>query len=244
MNAQSLAVFPEGYGRGLDWCLADRDRFHVLEDVFRLAAFSQKQLLNLLETKVKAEETRRFAQSKESPTLNNLLYFRDILEDQMQAADEMFHLTEQPSKIAPPSRRPNSPGLSPEQKAATDQVAAEVHGLFRDLRAQAQHLHHRCTQEMTVLSNSSMLAESQRAMRQARLVTKLTVAALLYLPFSFTAGFFGMNFKELGNGTISLWIFFAASLPLMLATLAFFVVDVDAVKESVQSWHASIKERK
>ncbi|KAJ6782046.1 hypothetical protein PWT90_03864 [Aphanocladium album] len=231
-NTQSLAIFPEGYGRGLDWSLAGHDRFYVLEDMFRLAGFSQKQLLNLLEIKIKAA-THRFSQSKEPPTLNNLLYFRDVLEDQIHAAEAMINLTEQLGQLphAGPRRPSSVTLLSAEQKAAAEQAVAEVHSLFRNLRAQAQHLHNRCTQEMAVISNNSMLLESQRAMQQARLVTKLTIVAFVYLPFSFTAGFFGMNFKELGNGTISLWIFFAASFPLMLVTLGFFVLDVETVKE-------------
>ncbi|KAJ3497233.1 hypothetical protein NLG97_g2060 [Lecanicillium saksenae] len=242
-NSQSLAIFPQGYGRGLDWCLANHDRFHILEDMFRLAAFSQKQLLNLMEKKVKAA-TNRFPESKEVPTLNNLLYFRDVLEEQIHATEDMLNLIEHPGRPPHTARRPNVTLLSTEQKAATEQAVAEVQSLLRDLRAQAQHLHGRCTQEMTVISNNSMLLESQRAMQQARLVTKLTIVAFVYLPFSFTAGFFGMNFKELGNGTISLWIFFAASFPLMLVTLGFFVLDVETVKEIVRSWHASRRDDK
>src|SRR5947209_7103623 len=66
-NTQSLAVFPEGYGRGLDWLLAKSDRFHVLSDVFRLAAFSQKQLLNVMKEKIMTE-TNRLSLSNENPT--------------------------------------------------------------------------------------------------------------------------------------------------------------------------------
>lgn len=242
-STQSLAIFPEGYGRGLDWSAAGHNRFHVLEDMFRLAAFSQKQLLNLMERKVKTE-TNRFSGRKESPTLNNLLYFRTVLEDQVHAAEDMIKMTELSSRVPHLSRRPSVTAASAKQKAATEHAVAELHSLFRELHVQAQHLHNRCTQEMAVISNESMLLESQRAMKQARLVTKLTIVAFVYLPFSFTAGFFGMNFKELGNGTISLWIFFAASLPLMLITLGFFVLDVETVREVVRSWQASTKKDK
>lgn len=64
-NTQSLAVFPEGYGRGLDWVLAKSDRFHVLSEVFRLAAFSQKQLLNVMQEKIMAE-TNRLSPNREN----------------------------------------------------------------------------------------------------------------------------------------------------------------------------------
>jgi Mg2+ and Co2+ transporter CorA len=97
---------------------------------------------------------------------------------------------------------------------------------------------------MTVISNNSMLAESQRAMQQAKLVTKLTLVAFVYLPFTFTAGFFGMNFKELGNGTISLWIFFAASVPLMIITMAFFALDGRTTKRLLRGLHIFDQDRR
>ena len=97
-NTQSLSVFPEGYGRGLDWSLAKSDRFLVLSDVFRLAAFSQKQLLNVMKEKIMTE-TNRPSLSNENPTLANLLYFRDILQDQLSNASYMLQLTNDQNKI-------------------------------------------------------------------------------------------------------------------------------------------------
>ncbi|VUC32065.1 unnamed protein product [Clonostachys rosea] len=200
-NSQSLAVFPEGYGRGLDWSLAKSDRFQALSDLFRL----------------------------ENPTLANLLYFRDILQDQINNISYMLQLTDDQNKVLQSGRR-SSVVISADQRNAAERNLMEAFCLFQDLHAQAQSLQDKCTQGMTVISNNSMLAESQRAIEQAKLVTKLTLVAFVYLPFTFTAGFFGMNFHELGTGVISLWIFFAASIPLMLVTMAFFVLDIQKIK--------------
>jgi len=240
-NTQSLAVFPEGYGRGLDWSLAKSDRFHVLSDVFRLAAFSQKQLLNVIKEKIMTE-TNRLSLSNENPTLANLLYFRDILQDQLSNASYMLQLTNAQNKIFQNGRRPTIT-ISTDQRSVADHAVAEVYSLFQDLHSQAQSLHEKCTQGMTVISNNGMLAESQRAIQQAKLVTKLTLVAFVYLPFTFTAGFFGMNFKELGNGTIPLWIFFAASLPLMFVTMAFFALDVQTIKRVLRALHIAYRDK-
>lgn len=218
-NTQSLAVFPEGYGRSLDWSLAKSDRIYALLEIFRLAAFSQKQLLNVMQQKIVAE-TRSLSAKTEHPTMANLLYFRDILQDQLGYVSNLSQLTDDQSRVSHSAQRP----------AMVDHGMAEVHSLFEDLRSQAQSLHERCTQGMTVISNNSMLEESQRAIKQAELVTKLTKVAFVYLPFTFTAGFFGMNFKELGTGEIHLWIYFVASLPLMFVTMAFYVLDEQRVK--------------
>ena len=211
-DTQSFAIFPEGYGRGLGWSRAKSDSFHVLSDLFRLAAFSQKQLLNVLREKI-TTETNRLSLSNENPTLTNLLYFRDILEDQLSNSSYMLQLTNNQSKSLQNGRRPTIITVSSDQRSIADHAATEVYSLLQDLHSQAQSLYEKCTQGMTLISNKSMLAESQRAIEQAKLVTKLTLVAFVYLPFTFTAGFFGMNFKELGTGTIHLWIFL---LPLSL----------------------------
>ena len=113
---------------------------------------------------------------------------------------------------------------------------AEVYSLFQDLHSQAQLLHEKCTQGMTVISNNSMLAESQRAIQQAKLVTKLTLVAFVYVPFTFTASFFSISFRELGTG-INLWMYFAASFPLTFVTMAFFALDVQIIKGVLRALH-------
>ncbi len=240
-NTQSLTVFPEGYGRGIDWSLARSDRFHVLSDMFRLAAFSQKQLLNVMKEKIMTE-TNRLSLSNDNPTLTNLLYFRNILQEQLSNASYMLQLINDHDKPLQEGRRP-SITMPADPRAATDPAMAEVCSLFQDLHSQAQSLHEKCTQGMAVISNKSMLAESQRAIQQAKLVTKLTLVAFVYLPFTFTAGFFGMNFKELGTGTIPLWIFFASSLPLMFFTVAFFALDGPKIRRVLRALHIAERDK-
>lgn len=110
--------------------------------------------------------------TKENPTLANLLYFRDILQDQLSNTSYILQLTNGQTRILQSGRRPTVP-LSTNQRIAADQDVAEVHSLFQDLYSQAQSLHEKCTEGMTVISNNSMLAESQRAIQQAKSVTKL-----------------------------------------------------------------------
>lgn len=234
-SAQSLAIFPEGYGHGVDWSLAKSDRFHVLSDVFRLAAFSQKQLLNVMKEKI-VKETNRMSLNNEKPTLTNLLHFRDILQDQLSNTSYMLQSIDGHEWISRAGHR-STLGISNDQKGVSDPALAEIYSLFQDLQSQTQSLYEKCTQGMTVISNNSMLVESQRAIQQAKLITKLTLVAFVYLPFTFTAGFFGMNFKELDADSMHLWIFFAVSLPLMFVTMAFFVLDAQAIRKVLQALH-------
>ena len=174
-------------------------------------------------------EENRLSPSNENPTLANLLYFRDILQDQLSNISYLLQLTNDQNKILQHGRRPT--------------ITISSDSPFQDLHSQAQSLHEKCAQGMTLISNRSMLAESQHAIQQAKLVTKLTLVAYVYLPFTFTAGFLGMNFKELGTGTTYLWAFFAAFFPLMFITLAVFVLDVQKVKRVSRALHLHIGTR-
>ncbi|KAK4146962.1 uncharacterized protein C8A04DRAFT_25156 [Dichotomopilus funicola] len=165
-NAQSLAVFPERDGHRLDWASAKSDRFPILSEVFRLSAFSRKQLLNLLQTKIIAE-TNRLQQTYGlpellsvlgKPTFANLLYYRNILQDQVTDLSQMLLLTNGESRIFH-----NSASRPVTAHNAMDMY--EVHSLLQDLHLQAQSLVEKCSQGMTVISNNSMLEESQRAIQ-------------------------------------------------------------------------------
>ncbi|KAJ2969502.1 hypothetical protein NQ176_g8629 [Zarea fungicola] len=167
------------------------------------------------------------------------MYFRELLQDRHSYATYMMALTSPHATIfrtgSGPGRRSTVGTPGEGSKIAPDDSMVEVHSMFQDIQLQAQGLQEKCTQVMAVISNSSMLAESQRAMKQAKLVTKLTVAAFVYLPFTFASGFFGMNFTQFGTGSLSLWIYSAASFPLLLVTLTFYALNKQSVRRGLQA---------
>jgi len=66
---------------------------------------------------------------------------------------------------------------------------------------------------------------SSRAIAQAGSVNRLTKLAFVFIPLSFVTSIFGMNFKELGTGRLSIWIFGATASVVLLVTLIVFVVS-------------------
>ncbi|KAH6625000.1 hypothetical protein B0J18DRAFT_197543 [Chaetomium sp. MPI-SDFR-AT-0129] len=246
-NTQSLAAFPERYGRYLDWASATSDRFPALSEVFRLSAFSRKQLLNLLKRKIIAETDQLqdgfrnwrmklliliFRRRRlEKLTLANLLYYRDILQDQVTDLSQMLLLTNGENRIF------HNSASRPPATAHNALDMDDVHSLLQDLHSQARSLAEKCSYGMTVISNNSMLEESQRAIQQAKQVTKLTLVAFVYLPFTFTAGFFGMNLRELEASKISLWVYFVISIPLTIISVVFFLWNpssMDLIRYTLQ----------
>ncbi|KAI9647485.1 hypothetical protein NHQ30_003870 [Ciborinia camelliae] len=89
------------------------------------------------------------------------------------------------------------------------------------------------------------LEESRKAIRQANDVKALTVLATVYIPLSFVAGVFGMNVAELNNGVdVQIWVYFAISIPVTIASMALVWKWEWAVKErygfSIQIWQEKI----
>lgn len=77
--------------------------------------------------------------------------------------------------------------------------------------------------------NNANLAESRRAMLQARKVGKLTLLAFFYVPLSFTTSFFGMNLEEFGTSTtIANWVWVCVSVPIFVLSVVFYIWDIPA----------------
>jgi Mg2+ and Co2+ transporter CorA len=66
-------------------------------------------------------------------------------------------------------------------------------------------------------------------MLQAEGVVKLTRLAFVFIALSFTTTFFGMNFKEFGIGSQSIWEWFIASLPILTVTILLMRYDVSVL---------------
>jgi len=215
-HIQTAGILSEAYGVTIDSQAASTDRFYAMSEFFKLSAFSQQQALNVMEIKI-GFQTNLASLRSERPTLANLLYFRDILDGQIAYLDYMLQLCRNRNKFLV-RRRQSSPQQT---RSSINQSAIELVSIYQDSLARAQALRKKCTHGMSVISSNSLLAEQSRAIAQAEQVTKLTFAAYVVLPFTLAAAIFGMNFKELGTGTQSIYVFFEVAVPLALASLGF-----------------------
>ncbi|KAH0539016.1 hypothetical protein FGG08_004410 [Glutinoglossum americanum] len=72
-------------------------------------------------------------------------------------------------------------------------------------------------------ANSAAMEETKRGIAQADSVRRLALVAFVFIPLNFATSFFGMNFEQLGTGTLNIGYFFllaalAGGLSLALST--------------------------
>ncbi|KAL8791630.1 MAG: hypothetical protein Q9195_005779 [Heterodermia aff. obscurata] len=217
---QSASLLPQDYGRFLDKQSLASDPFYALHDLFRFAANSEVQFLNLMEAKI-ADETSHNSLNREKPTLTNLLFFQELLETHLAQLRRNVKVIEQRESL----HWPRTTVEPQNQLRATTAAAEELLEDAKYLETHATALLKRCETGMSVLMNDVMLAESKQAMSQASKVAKLTLVAFFYIPLSFTTSFFGMNVVEIASDRLSVWTWFATSVPIFVISLLFLFVD-------------------
>ncbi|KAI9867658.1 MAG: hypothetical protein M1813_008458 [Trichoglossum hirsutum] len=119
---------------------------------------------------------------------------------------------------------------------APPQPTTRVTSLLGDYRDLQKHIE-RIQQDLRDYLNRHVAIESlkesrlgveasEKSIMQAKSVNRLTKLAFVFIPLSFASSVFGMNFKELGTGQLSIWIFgLTASLLVILVALTAFGVS-------------------
>ena len=210
------------------------DPFYACHDVFAFSAASECQFLNLVKAKLDLEDQRPFVHDEDMiiRSLSNFKYHKALLEDHMKTIDSTLavikgHIT---------GSGGNWPLAQERDKQAKALLAAK--SLERDYTFLAQYangLRKRCKEGTDNISNNAILAESKKAIVQAKSVARLTLLAFFFIPLSFVTSFFGMNFVELGTGKLSIWVWFAVSFPVFgIALLVCFWDSVEALGERLR----------
>lgn len=83
-----------------------------------------------------------------------------------------------------------------------------------------------CDFAISVIQAYTSIQQTEKAVSESRSVRYLTVLAVLFVPLSFTASVFGMNFQEFGSGNLSIWIWVVVAVPLTSMVMLPFMSDL------------------
>ena len=208
--AQNICLLPFQYGSRLHRDLACQDALYALSELFQFAASAELQSLNLLSTRIEHElsfvgdeDVSRY----HSISLLNLKYIKTQLTSVTQRLAETVSILENRNSLDWPRA---------EGSAVVDRTAVLLYTDFKYLLQRAETLAKECEQGMATLANSSVLDESRRSANMGMRVQRLTIIATVFIPLSFACSFWGMNFKELGNGSQPMWMYPASASPIVL----------------------------
>ena len=201
--------------------LAANDSFYALSKIPKMITLAEKRFLNLLLQKlIHLDRVQRHKRINPEEDDDDLLDMRSILHRHIDLLrDEIYML---PSVNA--WQWPRTPD------SLADKDLIEIEKLRKTMQQDFEHLHSeacrvltRCNMSLQIGSQSMQLRESHRSTREARSITNLTRLAFVFIPLSYFSTFFGMNFKELGQGSLSIWVYFLVAAPVLAASVAFLV---------------------
>ena len=221
--AQSASLLAENYGRTLDRSLVIENPFYSLAELFQMSANSICQALNLIESIIN-ENTGYNLVKSESYSVVSLSYHLDILNRFEKRLRENIFDLEQHQSIHQELPCDKEDETTIKGRKTVAKAVKLLRTDFKKLLFRTESLSDRCQSGVSICMNSAAIAESKRAIVQAEQVGQLTRLAFIYIPLSFTTSFFGMNVNVFGSGTLHLWIWFAASAPLVLLSYGLLAV--------------------
>ncbi|KAL9597898.1 MAG: hypothetical protein Q9219_004851 [cf. Caloplaca sp. 3 TL-2023] len=216
-NSQSAVLLPFEFDIFLDAKLAKSDAFYALHNIFQHAAYSEMQVLNLLDARIRHEVGVLTVEDHRSHSLENLQYFILFLDRHIEHISRTLRTVKDRGGRGWPSRF----GKDKRVATSTEQLQRDFEGLF----ARALDLRKQCTEGMGVMMNRAVVAESRKAIEQAERVKKITLLATFFIPLFFVTSLFGMNFRQLGTGSLSIWLFATVCIPVLLTAYVAFVWD-------------------
>lgn len=254
---------------------AATDPLAALVPLFTHAAFSEVQFLNLMQEQLDAELGPLRPQERHHEfDLEDLQYFASILDrhvSQLRHCLRAIKLLAHPSESQHPSRDQSQTGRSIASVKAfintdqdpgnwdTDHIHRKLPHLspssassaptlienYTDLLSRCLDLVARCNAGMNIMMNRSVVLESRKAIEQTDRVKRLTLLATFFIPLSFTASLFGMNFQVFGQGRLGIWMFPTVAVPITMLSYAFYVWDVErSIKEVVRWWEGRRRGRR
>ncbi|PVH75109.1 hypothetical protein DL98DRAFT_383861, partial [Cadophora sp. DSE1049] len=214
---QSATLLAQNYGKSLDVNTLRLDSFYAFTELFQASASSISQVLNLIEVTIN-QNTGYNQYISQNYSLANLSYNQDILVRlEAQLHDNIFEL-DRSKKMNWPRSHGGGNNESVEGSTKANEGTEILLTDFRALLSRTKKLSARCQDGMQVCMSSAAIAESQRAIDQAKKVEQLTRLAFFYIPLSFTTSFFGMNLDLFSNNAVHLWTWFAVSVPLLIVS--------------------------
>jgi CorA-like Mg2+ transporter protein len=201
---QNTGLLPLQYGASLDRPTMLEDAMYALSDLVAFAASSEKQFLNMIGAQI--DRDLRLYQDMMEMSLMSISHCKVLLDEHLNSTLETLACLRSRGGA-------NWPHTSSDRIRALRKNAQTIDNTISDLIVdyealvdETKFLVRRCIQGSEIITSRALLQESKRAAEQNDRIGRLTKLAFFFVPTSFVGSFFGMNFKQFGQGELHLWI--------------------------------------
>lgn len=214
--SQSINHLHKGYGRYLKPQIMKHDVFYALNEIFEFSAASIDQLLELFEHNIRVD---MHLHRPDAAKVSELLVLKTFLDDYRSYLADTLDIVQSGGNPA----WPRVAEVTLRKKA--DLVADQLKLRYQRLLAKCDRLLDRCNSGIGILMNLESQQQTSKSMVQADRLGKLSFLAYIYIPITFAASFYGMNFRELGTD-LSIWTFFTTAVILFIISMVAWFFDV------------------
>lgn len=194
--AQSASILPRYYGATLNASLASSDSNYALTELFIFAAHSECQFLNLMSSQI--EQEMNTFEDHMMHSLQNLQYSKALIDEHIAYLARVVAVLKMMRAVA--SCKANISNVS--TQAVNDSILQD----YEQLAERARDLRSRCLDGAGDITSKAKLDKSEEAILENQRISRISLLAFIFLPLNLGTGIFGMNFKQLGQGDLSLWV--------------------------------------
>lgn len=215
---QPLAVLPSRYGETMDWATVRDDPLLMLQELFFFQTASACQYFDMLRKLIDGWTAQLHPTGDSDPTMEFIIHFEYtktvIVRWTTHFSTLLLCLDDQLSHNA---------GLNLAQRQHRQTSFSPIRKDIEYLRKEAESLIALCESGKATIMSSFSVYASKRAQKESSLVTQLTKTTnritLIFLPISLVTSLFGMNFKQFGQGPLSITLWVAVSAPLLVVCI-------------------------
>lgn len=193
----------------LDYAIAACDPLYALTPILTFSASTEVQLLGVLQRCYDMIASTDCGPQERNANLEQLILHKHILDEHSRRHEQVLGFLRTPTM--PEWTR----DLSPSQVRTAADTKMVLEQDYGHILSRSHRLSSHYQEAISILVSSAAIAESGKQIELATKVAKLTVLAAIFLPLSYCASLFGMNFVELEG--LSIWIWLVVTLSVALA---------------------------
>lgn len=201
------------YGDTIDQSFARFDSFYAASTLFAFCAGSISQSLDMIHNVVRNDIHKATLLKLEDVAHTNLLCNQVVLSEYVSYLRDILFAIESRSAW------PCAQIMPPDVDSAVESIRVGLLNDYNGLLRRTRDISAECDRGIRKVEHFASQAGSKRAHEQATGVERLKRLAFVFFPMQFTAAFFGMNFKQFGQGPLHLWIWAAVTIPIVLISL-------------------------